>query len=479
MAAFFVGFISTAGINAQAEQNEPSKEKQSVKSLKIESVGSEFLGKINIEEATGYSGNDTIFFNLLSKGDIDNNGFDDLVIALHRHDTTMNYSGRDFEPSGAIKPIVLFYNEKTDNYSVSQQLQSVIADNEHARQASIQDFDGDGRKDIFIADHGYDDAPYGNQNTLLLNKLESYVDGTNMLPRYRDYSHGLITSDFDANGKPDLLVLNNGVQTKTKCEKYKDFENCKTKLKKQSESYVLFNHGVSGLNKGTLKIPNEVINFTATRDLNDKSLRLYVGHGTDLNSDGRADIVISNHKNLFIIESNERGGFKDPFIFSPPKLARARCKREMPYTAINTLDMDQDGTLEIISSFGCGLQQAEFQAFRQHKIEGWVDATDELIGDQSANTVLSDGWCYKFEIYDVNVDGIKDVICQSTRGLGEPTNNVFWYGGEKLEFSGVTLPEGRWYSFQTIVKGINGTYILGFHKEHHERDISLRRWKIK
>ena len=118
MAAFFVGFISTAGINAQAEQNEPSKEKQSVKSLKIESVGSEFLGKINIEEATGYSGNDTIFFNLLSKGDIDNNGFDDLVIALHRHDTTMNYSGRDFEPSGAIKPIVLFYNEKTDNYSV-------------------------------------------------------------------------------------------------------------------------------------------------------------------------------------------------------------------------------------------------------------------------------------------------------------------------------------------------------------------------
>ena len=141
--------------------------------------------------------------------------------------------------------------------------------------------------------------------------------------------------------------------------------------------------------------------------------------------------------------------------------------------------MDQDGTLEIISSFGCGLQQAEFQAFRQHKIEGWVDATDELIGDQSANTVLSDGWCYKFEIYDVNVDGIKDVICQSTRGLGEPTNNVFWYGGEKLEFSGVTMSEGRWYSFQTVVKGINGTYILGFHKEHHERDISLRRWKIK
>ena len=32
-----------------------------------------------------------------------------------------------------------------------------------------------------------------------------------MLPRYRDYSHGLITSDFD--NEPDF-VLNNGVQQK-------------------------------------------------------------------------------------------------------------------------------------------------------------------------------------------------------------------------------------------------------------------------
>lgn len=464
---------------AQSAETNLSKENKSVKSLKIENIGSEFLGKINIEEATGYSGDDTIFFNLLSKGDIDNDGFEDLVIALHRHDTTTSYSGREFDPSGAIKPIVIFYDGNTDNYSINKQLQSVIADNEHARQAAIQDFDGDDRKDIFIGDHGYDDAPYGNQNTLLLNKPDGYVDGTDILPQYRDYSHGLVIADFDANGKSDLLVMNNGVGSKTKCDKYKGFEGCKNNLTKQSESYVLFNHGVSGLKKGTLKIPNEVINFTATADLDDKSLRLYVGHGADLNNDGRADLVISNHKNLFIIESSKLGRFNNSITFSPPKLARANCKKEMPYTAINTLDMDNDGTLEIIASFGCGLQQVEFQAFKRYKNDKWSDATEELIGDQSANTALSDGWCYKLEVYDVNVDGIKDVICQSTRGLGEPTNNIFWYGGKKLEFSGVTLLEGRWYNFQTVVKGIAGTYVLGFHKEHGERDISIRRWKIE
>ena len=118
------------------------------------------------------------------------------------------------------------------------------------------------------------------------------------------FSNAFGSNIFDANGKSDLLVMNNGVGSKTKCDKYKGFKGCKNNLTKQSESYVLFNHGVSGLKKGTLKIPNEVINFTATADLDDKSLRLYVGHGADLNNDGRADLVISNHKNLFIIESS-------------------------------------------------------------------------------------------------------------------------------------------------------------------------------
>ena len=34
-------------------------------------------------------------------------------------------------------------------------------------------------------------------------------------------------------------------------------------------------------------------------------------------------------------------------------------------------------------------------------------------------------------------------------------------------------------ALQTVVKGIAGKYVLGFHKEHGERDISIRRWKIE
>ena len=67
---YLVGVIFALEGYAQSAETNFSKENKSVKSLKIENIGSEFLGKINIEEATGYSGDDTIFFNLLSKGDI-------------------------------------------------------------------------------------------------------------------------------------------------------------------------------------------------------------------------------------------------------------------------------------------------------------------------------------------------------------------------------------------------------------------------
>ena len=195
---------------------------------------------VDLNKAAGYSGNDILFYNLLGKGDINGDGYDDLVIGLFRHSTSPSYSGRQYDPSGEIKPVVLFYNPATDNYEIDNKLQSVIRANQHPRQVAIADFDGDGRNDIFIADHGYDDAPYGNQNTLLLNKITGYEDGTYLLPQLRDFSHGLVMADFDGNGKPDLLVLNNTVSDKTKCEQYPAFKECSYTPPKYSESYILF-----------------------------------------------------------------------------------------------------------------------------------------------------------------------------------------------------------------------------------------------
>lgn len=442
--------------------------------FQLDQVSPTVVSSINMNVASGYMGNDVLFYNLLGKGDINGDGYEDLVIGLFRHTTTPSYSGRQFDPSGEIRPIVLFYNPTADTYEVNQQLQAVIRKNQHPRQVAIADFDGDGRNDLFIADHGYDDAPYGNQNTLLLNKVGGFEDGTPLLPQVTDFSHGLVVDDFDGNGKPDLLVINNRVTAQTKCQQYPGFSDCSYNPPKYSESYVLFNQGTNGMTKGVLDIPNNVINFTSTNA--DMDLRLYVGHSADFNKDGRADLVVSNHRNLFVLESTSAGKFASAQVFSPPAKAQAACNDYMPYTAINSLDMDGDGVPEIIASFGCRLQGAEFQVFKRAANGLWSDTTASLVGDQTANTSLADGWCYKIEVADVNNDGIKDVICQSVRGLGTPTNNVFWYGGSKLQFSGISLQDGAWSNFQTVVRNKSGTFVIGL-KKNAGPDLQIKRWK--
>lgn len=445
--------------------------------VQLDQLPSSTVATVNLNTASGYLGSDVLFYNLLGKGDLNGDGYEDLVIGLFRHTTNPSYSGRDYDPSGEIRPIVLFYNPSTDGYEVNAQLQSVIRKNQHPRQVAIADFDGDGRNDLFIADHGYDDAPYGNPNTLLLNKPGGYVDGTDRLPKYTDFSHGLVMADFDGNGRPDLLVMNNRVDDRTKCQLYPAFKECSDNPPKHSESYVLFNQGTQGLVPGVLPIPNEVINFTATNF--DKNLRLYVGHSADFNQDGRADLVVSNHRNLFVLESAAAGRFAPAQVFSPPAQAQAACKDYIPYTAITSLDMDADGVPEILASFGCGLQAVEFQVFKRAANGVWSDATARFVGDQQANTTLADGWCYKLEVEDLNNDGIPDVICQSTRGLGTPTNNVFWWGGPTLRASGITLQNGDWTNFQTVVKNRDGLYLLGLRNRKGESLLSVQRWKIR
>lgn len=342
---------------------------------------------------------------------------------------------------------------------------------------AIADFDGDGRNDIFIADHGYDDAPFGNQNTLLLNKASGFVDGTSLLPQVADFSHGLVVADFDGNARPDLLVMNNRVDSRTKCEMYPGFTECSYNPPKLSESYVLFNHGASGLARGVLAIPDDVINFTSTTA--DQDLRLYVGHSADFNGDGIADLVVSNHRKMYIVESTGSGKYAAAQVFTPPAAAQAACSGYVPYTAINSLDLDGDGVAEIIASFGCNLTAVQFQVFKRASGGTWSDATSSFVGDQAVNTALADGWCYKFEVFDINNDGTQDLICQSVRGLGTPTNNVFWFGGSMLQGTGITLQGGAWSNFHTVVQNKAGTYLLGFKAQMGQSDLSLLRWKIR
>ena len=407
--------------------------------------------------------------NLLTTGDINGDGYDDLVLALVRTDST-------FKPSGSITPLVLFFDPATSKFKTNSQLQSVIGTNQHPRQAALIDVDGDGRLDIFIGDHGYDDAPYGAQNALILNKSSGFTNATNQLPQYADYSHGLIVDDFDLNGRKDLLVLNNLLVSGTKCQLVSGFTDCANSSGQQvMESYVLFNNGK--LTRGILNLANSSdINFTTTS--NQHADRINVGSSADFNKDGIPDLVIGSNSGIRILESSNIGDYKSSAIFYPSDDFKKFCgNHATPYSYIATQDLDGDGQLEVIASYSCEWAQNEFQVLKRDN-GTWKDVSAAYFPDQSINRRNQDGWCYKIIFEDLDNDGKKDLICNSGRGFGWDTNNVFWLNKNGMfAYRDIQISNRNRTGWHTPVTLNSGRYLVGLITSNTTIDIVA--WKIR
>jgi hypothetical protein len=81
---------------------------------------------------------------------------------------------------------------------------------QHGRQWLVADFDGDGKDDIYVADHGWDNPPFpGFPNTLIKNNGNgTLTDASTSLSRKKSYTHGASVGDVNADGKIDLFENN-------------------------------------------------------------------------------------------------------------------------------------------------------------------------------------------------------------------------------------------------------------------------------
>ena len=84
------------------------------------------------------------------------------------------------------------------------------AANRTGRQILIADFNGDRRNDIFVADHGYDVAPFsGHANALALSTAAGkLVDASANLPPESGFSHSAAAADVNRDGALDLYIGN-------------------------------------------------------------------------------------------------------------------------------------------------------------------------------------------------------------------------------------------------------------------------------
>jgi hypothetical protein len=358
---------------------------------------------------------DDLLQDILAIGDVNGDGHDDILIGLMRLQ-----KGTLISVNRSVKPILLIYNPASNKYEVDPSFMSVASTHIWPRQAAIADFDGDGRNDIFIADHGVDGGSYncGNQNSLVLNKVSGMVNATNQLPQYHDYSHGLVVADFNKDGKIDALVVNSP---------YIRSDICNVPGIRYTNRSYLFTGGNFAETKLTLA-PNDVDQFNQPilNLLDSDKGEHFVAKSTDLNGDGIADIVLGNNGSVTVIESNGILSYnKSQTILAPAKYvaiinAKGNCLLnngvcEIPYSYVTFYDIDGDGKPEIIASLlnqdgNLNWVGQYFQALKKVN-EVWTDITDSVFPNQSSAQSNGGEWCYKVQFADFNNDGKLDMVC--------------------------------------------------------------------
>lgn len=357
-------------------------------------------GSFDFAQESGYPGPEDVHFDI-HVVDINTDGFDDLVF------TPM------FLESVA-KPVAHIFDPDSGRFTVDYQFLTVVPAMQHPRELGQIDVDGDGRLDLFFANHGYDDAPWGEPNALLLNTAGGFIDASDLLPQVNDYTHGVIIADLFDDGFDDVITLNSlNIRPTTKCEEYPGISTlvCGPGAQ-EGNSYVLSNTGTGSLNRVVIDAD---LNFTPN-----SQPRLSKGNSQDLNGDGLPDLVVTFDGLVTILESQSAGSYVTRAMFT---LSMDDCVNDAYFGDVLFNDLDDDGEPEVLTFETCNWGSMVWRVFDRASSGEWSDISGRLFpGRVSDATDPTKRWCLGIWIVDIDHDGDDDIVCNSRSGRPD----AFW-----------------------------------------------------
>ena len=334
----------------------------------------------------------------LGSGDFSGDGLPELVYGIQ-------YS--DLKKGSHIKLIVLT-TTPGKGFSLFKPIMDIVPYTQAPRSSVIEDFNGDGVNDIFIADHGVDYEPYpGYQNSLILSAPNGkFINATSNLPQILDFTHGVTSGDVDSDGDIDLFVAQNGNNVNV-------------------PHYFLRNNG-----KGRFtKVPDGQLldrDFSyISHQPGNKRRNFYFTPGLELvDADDKLDLILLSGKlqgdenNRIIFGSNS--GFKKSDAL---ELQSGRFgKKSAGYNYLVT-DIDNDGDNDILilhvtmpegknSNGGTDLQ-----VLIQVKNRKFVDKSNFYF---PGITFDYGTWPKSLSLIDINNDDKKDIVLVAAHGIDDP-----------------------------------------------------------
>ena len=134
----------------------------------------------------------------LARGDLTGDGLDDIVVTRGRWRSEETF------------PISILVNDGRGMFvdRTVELFEGPVTQPQGATQTVLEDFNGDGRLDILIADSGVDAEPWpGHTSHLVVSTPEGrFVDVSANLPSEPAFTHTAAAADVDGDGDADIFL---------------------------------------------------------------------------------------------------------------------------------------------------------------------------------------------------------------------------------------------------------------------------------
>ena len=365
-----------------------------VDGLYVKSIKDEFNVFSKDFSKPGYSGSSMII--PLGSGDFSGDGVPEVVYAI---------SYGDLKRGSQIKPIFLTTTPGS-GFSLFKPIMDVVPYVDQPRDFIINDLNGDGINDIFIADHGADHEPFpGAQNLLILSAPNGkFINATSNLPQISDFSHGVASGDVDSDGDIDLFVTQNG--TNYNIPHYFLINDGKGKFSKVRDGHLL---------DSSLSFLSRVSKYIRRNFYYDAALEF-------VDDDDKIDLILLSGKlngdenNRIVFGSNSGFNIGNSIELQP---GRFKSKSIGVNCLLTDIDNDGDNDILILHATDTGHRWigTDLQVLIQEENRKFVDKSDFYF---PGITFDYGTWGMYLNLIDINNDNKKDIVITGWGGIDDP-----------------------------------------------------------